>query len=130
MFKLNIFFISLLILISKIAIADEHPESTTFSCNILNHIQILRTVITKFDTFSIDSAMFRCNFHGTFLECDPNFKKLWALGSIGAGASFGAGQACLIQLLAHSAWITQNLKVVVKSAAHATSSGSLRWQPT
>ena len=54
MFKLTIFFISLLILISKITIADEHPESTTFSCNILNHIQILRTVITKFDTFTFE----------------------------------------------------------------------------
>ena len=54
MFKLNIFFIPLFVLISKFTIADEHPVSTTFSCNILNHIQVLRTVITKFDTFTFE----------------------------------------------------------------------------
>ena len=54
MFKLNIFFIFFLFVISKNAIADEQPESTTFTCNILKHIQILRTIITKFDTFEFE----------------------------------------------------------------------------
>ena len=54
MLKLNIIVIYLLFLFSKIAIADETIESTTFSCKILRHLQILRTVITEFDKFEFE----------------------------------------------------------------------------
>ena len=54
MLKLNIIVIYLLFLFSKIAIADENIESTTFSCKILRHLQILRTVITEFDKFEFE----------------------------------------------------------------------------
>ena len=54
MLKLNIIIIYVLLLFSKIAIADEHPESTTFSCKILRHMQVLRTVVTEFDKFEFE----------------------------------------------------------------------------
>ena len=54
MLKLNIIIIYLLFLFSKIAIADEHPDSITFSCKILRHMQVLRTVITEFDKFEFE----------------------------------------------------------------------------
>ena len=54
MLKLNIIIIYVLLLFSKIAIADEHPESTTFSCEILRHMQVLRTVVTEFDKFEFE----------------------------------------------------------------------------
>ena len=54
MLKLNITIIYVLLLFSKIAIADEHPESTTFSCKILRHMQVLRTVVTEFDKFEFE----------------------------------------------------------------------------
>ena len=54
MLKLNITIIYVLLLFLKIAIADEHPESTTFSCKILRHMQVLRTVVTEFDKFEFE----------------------------------------------------------------------------
>ena len=54
MLKLNIIIIYVLLLFPKIAIADEHPDSTTFSCKILRHIQVLRTVTTEFDKFEFE----------------------------------------------------------------------------
>ena len=54
MLKLNITIIYVLLLFPKIAIADEHPDSTTFSCKILRHIQVLRTVTTEFDKFEFE----------------------------------------------------------------------------
>ena len=54
MLKFNIIVIYVLLLFSKIAIADEHSESTTFSCKILRHMQVLRTVVTEFDKFEFE----------------------------------------------------------------------------
>ena len=54
MSKLKIIIIFVLLLFSKIAIADEHPESTTFSCKILRHMQVLRTVVAEFDKFEFE----------------------------------------------------------------------------
>ena len=54
MLKFNIIVIYVLLLFSKIAIADEHSESTTFSCKILRHMQVLRTVVTEFDKFDFE----------------------------------------------------------------------------
>ena len=61
MLKLNIIVIYLLFLFSKIAIADETIESTTFSCKILRHLQILRTVITEFDKFEFGFGSWRAS---------------------------------------------------------------------
>ena len=40
--------------LSKVVVADEHSLSTTFSCDVLRHVQVLRTVITEFDKFKFE----------------------------------------------------------------------------
>ena len=51
---LKLLCILFLLLNLKIAIADEHPESITFSCKVLRHVQVLRTVVTHFDRFEFE----------------------------------------------------------------------------
>jgi|TARA_B100000085_G_scaffold273426_1_gene288880 hypothetical protein len=54
MLKIKISLIFFLFHLSKIVVADEHSLSTTFSCDVLRHVQVLRTVITEFDKFKFE----------------------------------------------------------------------------
>ena len=51
MLKIKISLIFFLFHLSNVVVADEHSLSTTFSCDVLRHVQVLRTVITEFDKF-------------------------------------------------------------------------------
>ena len=54
MFKIKISLIFFLFHLSNVVVADEHSLSTTFSCDVLRHVQVLRTVITEFDKFKFE----------------------------------------------------------------------------
>ena len=54
MLKIKISLIFFLFHLSKVVVADEHSLSTTFSCDVLRHVQVLRTVITEFDKFKFE----------------------------------------------------------------------------
>ena len=54
MLKIKISLIFFLFHLSNVVVADEHSLSTTFSCDVLRHVQVLRTVITEFDKFKFE----------------------------------------------------------------------------
>ena len=54
MLKIKISLIFFLFHLSNVVVADEHALSTTFSCDVLRHVQVLRTVITEFDKFKFE----------------------------------------------------------------------------
>ena len=48
------FSLTLILLIGNVVLAEEEISSTTFSCNTLRHMQVLRTVITEFEQFEFE----------------------------------------------------------------------------
>ncbi len=55
MTNIKFYLITLIFCIANSAVAEEEPvTSTTFSCDTLRHMQVLRTVITQFDQFKFE----------------------------------------------------------------------------
>jgi len=52
---IKVFSLSIFLCIANVVNAEEEPiTSTTFSCETLRHLQVLRTVITSFDQFKFE----------------------------------------------------------------------------
>ena len=52
---IKVFSLSLVLCIANATVAEEESiKSTTFSCETLRHLQVLRTVITPFDQFKFE----------------------------------------------------------------------------
>lgn len=48
------FSLTLMLLFANTVFADEEISSTTFTCNTLRHVQVLRTIITEFEQFEFE----------------------------------------------------------------------------